>query len=97
MRFIISVSLDLNKVEMENFKCPEVKFPKNVLLMDVAFVNREVASMRRSMSWGLKRELPLIDMYKWLSCLALDGDVVHVRMLLTRARRKLKERLEEES
>lgn len=62
---------------MENFKCPEVKFPKNVLLMDVAFVNREVASMRRSMSWGLKRELPLIDMYKWLSCLALDGDVVH--------------------
>lgn len=61
---------------MENFKSPEVKFPKNVLLMDVAFVNREAASMRRSMSWGLKRELPLIDMYKWISCLALDGDVL---------------------
>ncbi len=58
----------------DNFQLP-VNFPENVMLMDVALLNREVASMHRSMSWGLKRELPLIDMIQWITCLGLDGDV----------------------
>lgn len=54
----------------------ETKFLTNVLLIDVAALNNEAASMRRAMSWGLKRELHLMDMTKWLTCLALDGDVL---------------------
>lgn len=54
----------------------EEKFSANVLLIDVAALNREAASMRRSMSWGLKRELRRMDMMKWLTCLALDSDVL---------------------
>ncbi|EJW97932.1 hypothetical protein EVA_13966 [gut metagenome] len=54
----------------------EDKFLSNVLLIDVAALNREAASMRRSMSWGLKRELHRLDMVRWLTCLALDSDVL---------------------
>lgn len=56
----------------------DIKFSKNVLLMDVSLLSNEVARMRRTLSKELKRELPLIDLPKWLVCLALDGDVLRV-------------------
>lgn len=54
----------------------DIKFSRNVLLMDVSLLSNEVARMRHTLSKGLKRELPLIDFPKWLVCLALDGDVL---------------------
>lgn len=56
----------------------DIKFSKNVLLMDVSLLSNEVARVRRTLSKELKRELPLIDLPKWLVCLALDGDVLRV-------------------
>lgn len=51
----------------------DVKFSKNVILIDVAFVNEVIAKSKKPMEEQLGRELPNIDLPAWLSYLALDA------------------------
>ena len=51
----------------------DVKFSKNVILIDVAFVNEVIAQSKKPMEEQLGRELPNIDLPAWLSYLALDA------------------------
>ena len=67
---------------MEN----QIKFAKNVLLLDVAFIHGMLGRIRQFMSERLGRQLPDIDLSAWLTCLVLDagirGDKNEVQVLL---------------
>ena len=49
----------------------DVKFSKNVILIDVAFVNEVIAKSKKPMEEQLGRELPNIDLPAWLSYLEM--------------------------
>ncbi|EGF58709.1 DUF6621 family protein [Bacteroides fluxus] len=51
----------------------EIKFPANVILIDVAFLNETVCSAKNFLENKLGRKLPDIDLPAWLSYLALDA------------------------
>ena len=51
----------------------KIKFPANVVLMDVAFLNEVVYGAKRVLESRLGRKLSDIDLPAWLSCLALDA------------------------
>ncbi len=56
---------------------PKVKFAENVILLDVAFLNETVLPLRTALSQRLGRELPLLDLPDWLTCLLLDAGMRH--------------------
>ena len=62
--FLIIISMDTN-----------VKFPEYVVLVDAAFLQSAVRDVRRVMSLRLGRQLPLLDLPMWFTCLLLDAGV----------------------
>ena len=51
----------------------KIKFPANVILIDVAFLNEMVYGAKNFLENRLGRKLPDIDLPAWLSYLALDA------------------------
>lgn len=51
----------------------KIKFPENVILIDVAFLNEVVCGAKQFFENRLGRALPAIDLPAWLSYLALDA------------------------
>lgn len=68
----------------------KIKFPANVILIDVAFLNETVCGAKNFMENKLGRKLPDIDLPAWLSYLALDAGLREqeneVEVLLVHAR-----------
>lgn len=69
----------------------KIKFPANVILIDVAFLNETVYGAKNFLGGKLGRKLPDIDLPAWLSYLALDaglreqGNEVEVLLVHTQA------------
>ena len=51
----------------------KIKFPANVILIDVAFLNEVVYGAKNFLEGKLGRKLPDVDLPAWLSYLALDA------------------------
>lgn len=51
----------------------KIKFPANVILIDVAFLNEVVYGVKTFLEGELGRKLPDVDLPAWLSYLALDA------------------------
>ena len=52
-----------------------VEFPEYVILADTAFLQDTVQDVRNIMSLRLGRQLPLLDLSLWFTCLLLDAGV----------------------
>ena len=72
----------------------KIKFPANVILIDVAFLNEVVYGAKNFLEGKLGRKLPDVDLPAWLSYLALDAGLREqeneVEVLLVHARVVLK-------
>lgn len=51
----------------------DIKFADHVVLLDVAFLDGMVRSVREVMERRLGRELPPLDLAEWITCLLLDA------------------------
>ena len=51
----------------------KIKFPANVILIDVAFLNEVVYGAKNFLEGKLGRKLPDVDLPAWLSYLALGN------------------------
>ena len=76
----------------------KIKFPANVILIDVAFLNEVVYGAKNFLEGKLGRKLPDVDLPAWLSYLALDAGLreqeneVEVLLVHTPAADVLKQR-----
>ena len=53
----------------------DLKLAEHVILLDVDFLSEVSNGIKKYMSARLGRSLPLLDVVKWLTCLALDAGI----------------------
>lgn len=51
------------------------RLPENVILLDAAFINVTMDSIRHILSARIGKQLPVLDLVTWLTCMALDAGI----------------------